>query len=674
MAIGFASYEIARSGLFVSERNLNVTGHNIANLNTTGYVRQQAILKDAGYQTLLSANGVQQIGMGAGIQEIRQIRHSFLDNIYRQENTTLGYWETRSKAFSDVQAIMGEPMGNGLQDVLNQFWDSWQELSKEPDSLTVRALVRQRGEALADHINHLGTQLDKQQNDLNSELQVRIDEVNQISSQIAGLNVEIMKNEVSGDNANDYRDQRNSLIDRLTKLANVDVSEMQDGQVDITLGGYYLVQKSTSTELVAEEKNAGDIFYVPKIKGTNIQVPVSSGIIQGLLEARGEVSGEIGGIENGSPATKTDVTFVIDNSASGSFSAAEFDNIKQNILNYASEIKKNGLDFNFKIVTTVSDTVSTPLSFSSSQYSDFVNAVNGLTQTAGTQTADFSNVFNTISGMTYRPDENKYAVVFTNDNAAGETAAYNSILGSAGIKTSVVTGTGAANSWDQVTSATGGTLYTTIAGASALGSDINANVNENISVVSNTKNIIPDIKKGLNALVNILTREVNYLHQSGKTLGSNSTNGEAFFVPINPGRPLELGNIRINPNLSNLSNIAVSSDGTSGDNTIALKIANLRNQDIIKDSTGYLSPDGYYQGIILAMGNEGSEADGITDSQTKLVQSADSSRTSITGVSMDEEMSNMMKFKYAYDASARALNVIDNMMETIITQMGHVGR
>ena len=179
MAIGFASYEIARSGLFVSERNLNVTGHNIANVNTTGYVRQQAILKDAGYQTLLGPNGVQQIGMGSGVQEIRQIRHSFLDNIYRQENTTLGYWETRSKAFQDVQAIMGEPMGNGLQDVLNQFWDSWQELSKEPDSLTVRALVRQRGEALSDHINHLGTQLDKLQNDLNSELQVRIDEVNQ---------------------------------------------------------------------------------------------------------------------------------------------------------------------------------------------------------------------------------------------------------------------------------------------------------------------------------------------------------------------------------------------------------------------------------------------------------------------------------------------------------------
>jgi flagellar hook-associated protein 1 FlgK len=345
MGVSFASYEIPRTGLYVNERGLNVTGHNISNVNTSGYVRQQAMIMNGPYQTTYNSDGgLNQLGLGADIQEIRQIRNAFLDNIYRQESTTLGYWETRKKTFEDKEAVIAEPMQSGLQDSLNSFWDAWQELSKEPDSLTVRALVRQRGEALADHINHLGTQLDKLQSDLNSELQVRIDEVNQISSQIAGLNVEIMKNEVSGDNANDYRDQRNSLIDRLTKLANVDVSEMQDGQVDITLGGYYLVQKSTSTELVAEEKNAGDIFCVPKIKGTDIQVPVSSGIIKGLLEARGEVSGEIGGIQNGSPATKTVVTFVIDNSDSGSFSASEFDNIKQSILNYASEIKKESED------------------------------------------------------------------------------------------------------------------------------------------------------------------------------------------------------------------------------------------------------------------------------------------------------------------------------------------
>jgi flagellar hook-associated protein 1 FlgK len=111
-----------------------------------------------------------QYGLGADIQEIRQIRHTFLDNIYRQENTTLGYWESRQKTFQDVEAIVAEPMESGLQNVLNQFWDSWQELSKEQGSLTVRALVRQRSEALVQQINHMGTQLDRLQNDLNTEI------------------------------------------------------------------------------------------------------------------------------------------------------------------------------------------------------------------------------------------------------------------------------------------------------------------------------------------------------------------------------------------------------------------------------------------------------------------------------------------------------------------------
>ena len=83
-------------------------------------------------------------------------------------------------------------METGLQNIMNQFWDAWQELSKEPDSLTVRALVRQ-GEALVHHANHLASQLDKLQQDLNTEIRVRIDEVNEITREIAKLNIEIMK-------------------------------------------------------------------------------------------------------------------------------------------------------------------------------------------------------------------------------------------------------------------------------------------------------------------------------------------------------------------------------------------------------------------------------------------------------------------------------------------------
>ncbi|NJD01023.1 MAG: flagellar hook-associated protein FlgK, partial [Ruminiclostridium sp.] len=125
---------------------------------------------------------------------------------------------------------------------------------------------------------------------------------------------------------------------------------------------------------------------------------------------------------------------------------------------------------------------------------------------------------------------------------------------------------------------------------------------------------------------------------------------------------------------SDLNNIAASLTGANGDNTNALEIANLRYVPLLRDFNGTLSSDDYYQSIILAMGNSGSDSMRIADSQEKLVKTADSSRLAITGVSMDEEMTNMMKFKFAYDASSRTLNVIDNMIETIINRMGLVGR
>ncbi|HOP91903.1 MAG TPA: flagellar hook-associated protein FlgK [Acetivibrio thermocellus] len=489
--MGFAGLEIARSGMYVNERALSVTGHNVANVNTKGYARQQAMITTGPYLNLMRY----QIGLGASIQETRQIRHLFLDNIYRNENTELGYWETRSKTFQEIQTILGDPMGDGLQNVLNQFWNAWQELSKEPDSLTVRALVRQRAEALVHQINHLGAQLDKLQEDLNQQIVLTIKQINDITKQIAELNVKIMQEEVCGDNANDYRDQRNLLLDELSKLADFEFTEMQNGDVQVTLGGYILVTKGEQINLVAGKSDINKMFFVPKIEGENIEVPVKSGVLRGLLESRGDVSGSIEGIT---------------------------------------------------------------------------------------------------------------------DPAANPVPA--------------------------------------------------------------SANIVSDLKMRLNVLVNSLVTQVNNLHRSGKTLGNPPSDGEDFFVAINPAYPLEMGNIKLNDNLADLDNIVASKSGASGDNTIALAIANLRDNRVIADVSGMVSLDDYYQTIILIVGTGGSEAKKTAENQRTLVNSAEAQRQSVMGVSMDEEMSNMMRYKFAYSASSRAINVIDDMLETIITRMGLVGR
>ena len=219
MAVNFLGMDTALSGLAANQKALEVTGHNVANLATAGYSRQSVVMASAATRAYGGNNW--KIEMGVSIQQIRQIRHMFTDNIYRSESNALGYWEARSKAVRDVQAILGEPMTAGFQNSLNIFWDAWQELSKAPESLTIRALLKQRAEALAENMNHIGAQLNKLQSDLNNEIKARIDEVNEITAKIAELNVKIMSAEAAGNSPNDYYDERNMLVDRLSTLLTV---------------------------------------------------------------------------------------------------------------------------------------------------------------------------------------------------------------------------------------------------------------------------------------------------------------------------------------------------------------------------------------------------------------------------------------------------------------------
>lgn len=654
MGVTFGSYQIARSGLVTNERGLQVTGHNISNVNTTGFVRQQAILENAYVQSINKGYGIMQMGYGSNIQEIRQIRNTFLDNIYRQESTALGYWDARNSTLQDIESIMAEPLNDsGLQSVLNQFWNSWQELSKDPDSLTVRALVRERAEALVQSINYLGEQLDELQGNLNNEIAERVDEVNSITKAIAELNVTILRSEAGGNSANDYRDQRNVLLDRLSQLVKADVTEMQDGQINVTIGGHFVVQQGKNTELVAEARDEGDDFYVVKLRNTNIEVNIKSGIIKGLMESRGEVSGILGSYENGTPNTTADIVFFVDNEAiSDSDPSAK-------IKAYTDELKKKGINANIIIKNLGVDTSGNIVPVDLETIKD---AVEGLDTTS------------------FREGSNRYAFIIT-DDTSGDFADLKAALDEKGLETSVITDDPSA--WSAVIGGTDGKTYsladfndgTKFADELRnIAADTNDDINENISVIGSTKNIVSDMRQRLNALVNVMLREINYIHSSGMNMKDPPEQGEDFFVTINSARPLEMGNIMLNPNLSDLSNIVSSRNGENGDNSIARELANLRNKDFIKDTTGILSLDGYYQSIILTMGNKSAEAAGITESQKVLVEAADNSRTSISGVSMDEELSNMMKYKFAYDAAARALNVIDSMLDKVINGTGIVGR
>jgi len=528
--------------------------------------------------------------------------------------------------------------------------------------------------------------------------------VNDITEKIAQLNIAILQAEVSGDTANDYRDQRNLLVDRLSKLVDADVIEMQDGQLSITVGGYFLVYQGKQTRLYAGEGEPGTIFNVPKLEGTDIVVPIKNGIIKGLLESRGEVSGAKGSYENGTPMTKVDIVFAFDVSQGSDLAYLNRltspvdppNDMETPIEKFINDLNKRGVDYNLTLVT-FGGTASLEGNFGNDAAA-FISAVNSLAETG-----DVSNNFGEAGGLVplltsmsdFRPDAVKHVVVFTHESIGGNEGAdidaatakgYLDALNNAGIWTSVVTDTSYFETgfgsetvgWKSISKNLHDIDSLDISGLMVkISEDIKTSVNRETSVIEQTGNIISDLKRRLNALINVLAREVNYLHRNGKTLGNPPMDGLDFFVPINDDYPIEMGNIMLNPIFADdrgLNYIAASATGASGDNTIALMIANLRHQTVLADFEGVLNMDEYYQSIILHIGHSGSDAERISENQQKLVQSADSYRQSITGVSMDEEMSNMMKYKFAYKASSRVINVIDEMIETIILRMGLAGR
>lgn len=682
MSISFFGMDMAISGLSANQKALEVTGHNVANLGTPGFSRQSAVMVSAATRRY----GNWYVEMGTDVQQIRQIRHIFNDNIYRTQSNNLGYWESRSKAIVDLQSILGEPIQKGFQVALNNFWDSFQELSKSPESLTVRALVKQRADSLANYLNQVGSQINKLQTDLNTEIKARIDEVNAITEKIAALNVKIMSAEAAGNLPNDYYDQRNELCDRLSKLVSVETWETRDGSMDILVGGYFLVSKGEQTKLVAAPNDDLSHFFTPMLqtRAGDIPINVGQGIIKGLLEARGEVSGAKNSYENGLPNTTSDITIAVDISSTGADNLAK---IKANIATFVEDIKNRGLDYNFRLVTFGGSEAVTNTYFGKDTAA-FLDAVSLLTTDAGTGN-NFEDVIDAIESNNYPADVNKYLLVFTDESIDGDgtvadndtVTSYINRLNKAGITVSVATdpvyhdeGDTGESGWNKIAEKTGGKTYD-IENATdlkefmvKLSADINSDVNMKMTTISEDLNIISTVRKQLNALINIMAREVNYLHLSGKTL--RGEDGGLFFEPMEPTFPISLGNIKVSDALKDLNNIAASTTDANGDNQIALAIAGLRNKNLITGNKKVLSLDTYYQNIILEIGNKGYEAANLTESYQHLVNQADANRQSVMGVSLDEEMTNMIKYKFAYNANARFIDVVNQMLETIMYRMG----
>lgn len=239
----FHAIETAKRSLFTEQALLNTTGHNIANANTPGYSRQRVNLIESlpiEAPGMMRSNVPGQLGTGVEFTSITRVREQYLDDQYRNANRSFGDWNIQSDTLSKLETIFNEPSDTGIRTVMDNFWTAWTDLAKDPESVTGRKIVRENALALVDAFNETSKQLSDLSADLTKNIGVKADEINSITNSIANLNDQIHRLESLGDNPNDLYDQRDYLVDQLSKIVNVTVIKDPDGYT-ISTGGLPLV-------------------------------------------------------------------------------------------------------------------------------------------------------------------------------------------------------------------------------------------------------------------------------------------------------------------------------------------------------------------------------------------------------------------------------------------------
>ncbi|HAF17335.1 MAG: flagellar hook-associated protein FlgK [Thermacetogeniaceae bacterium] len=505
----FFGLQIGLRSLRTQQRSLDVTSHNIANANTPGYTRQEAIMVTTPPYPVPALDGyigAGQIGTGVEVSEIRRMRDRFLDYQMRSESKILGYWEAQQDALEKIEGIINEPSDSGLRSIMEDFWIALDELAKDPESLAARSLVVETGRSLADAFNHIDTQLSELVSDLNRNLKVMVDDINSMARQIADLNMQILKVEVSGARANDLRDKRDLLVDRLAKTINIKVVENENGTITVNISGRALVQGENANKLVVGNSDDYPEIYWQDDQSRSYPLTITGGTVRGIIDARGYKHGE------------------------------------------------------------------------------------------------------------------------------------------------------------------------------------------------EVEGFIPALQKQMDILAKGIAEAFNEIHRIGA--GLNGDTGLDFFMSKDGSVSITAGNIAVNQELSaDPSKVAAAElrpilddpddyenkielNGTwytwdKGDGSNALQLAKLKETQIIDINSTQdqlFSPDDYYNAIIGELGVTAQQAYRMVENQELLVSQIENNRLSVSGVSLDEEMVNMIRFQHAYNAAARVITTMDEMIDLIINRMGLVGR
>lgn len=300
MGESFFGLNVAVRGLFTAQRSLDTVNHNLNNVNTPGFSRQRSVQAAAKPMAMFDGTGM--LGTGADTVTVERVRDEYLDFKYWSENVTMGEWGAKSEVLDDIETTFNEPSDSGFTTILGDFYSSLQELGKDPGSSAVRALVKQKGVTVAKYFNSVAVHFEKLQQDVNYRIKTKVEEVNSFATQIQQLNRQIYIAELDGNAANDLRDQRTLLVDKMSKIINVQANEVVAGKLPngkddkhfvLTISGKALVDHFNVSELAVVQRDAAQkvnledinsLYQVQWADGNSLNV--KGGQLRGYLDVR----------------------------------------------------------------------------------------------------------------------------------------------------------------------------------------------------------------------------------------------------------------------------------------------------------------------------------------------------------------------------------------------------
>ena len=480
---------------------------------------------------------------------------------------------------------------------MDAFWMSWQDLSAHPESEAVRSVVAQRGMALADAINHTDRQLTELKEDLNATVKVKVDEINSIALQLKDLNQQILSIKIAGKQPNDLLDKRDLLIDQLSEIVDVQVSEdNRTSMVTVQLGGRNLVQDVYYNPLDVKSDTEG--MHMVTWQDTGVKASISSGELRGVLDARGKTLDE---------ASPSEYKELIPNLMD------QLNILAKTIVVKTNDLHRQGYSLNnHKTYPDGKDFFNMPVDPNFENWAEFMQVSDAIVN-------DVKN----IAAASHKTWDVNTKVNFGDGSNAMDIAGLKHFLNSD-------------EYWTKSAELNFDFPDETLSGL--------IKVNYNGSAI-----------------------DINISFDSSNPCDDLQELAEAIQTQLDDKQV----NVRVRCDGKNLVFYSDSKDfgGISGDL--------ITEFDSLKSKTGmiqYVTNDDSWRSITAEIGVKSQEAIRMAKNQKVLLSQLESKRQSVSGVALDEEITNMIKFQHAYNASSRYITTIDETLDVIINRMGVVGR